>query len=66
MKRRPTDTSEAPARERRRPGRSLPVLAGAAIAAIGLTVISARYLSAKTSGQVPDADGDDQDADRAS
>ncbi|MGH3175142.1 MAG: hypothetical protein ACRDPF_14910 [Streptosporangiaceae bacterium] len=33
--RRSTDTSEAPARERRRLGRFLPVLADAAIAAIG-------------------------------
>ena len=46
MKRRPTDTSEAPARERRRLGRSLPVLAGAAIAAIGLTVGSLTAASA--------------------
>ena len=46
MKRRSTDTSEAPARERRRLGRSLPVLAGAAIAAIGLTVGSLTAASA--------------------
>ena len=46
MKRRPTDTSETPARERRRLSRSLPVLAGAAIAAIGLTVGSLTAASA--------------------
>jgi HAD superfamily, subfamily IIIB (Acid phosphatase) len=46
MKRRPTDTSSAPARERGRFGRSLPVLAGAAIAAIGLTVGSLTAASA--------------------
>ena len=46
MKRRSTDTSEAPARERRRLGRSLPVLAGAAIAAVGLTVGSLTAASA--------------------
>jgi len=46
MKRRPTDTSEAPARERRRLRRSLPLLAGAAIAAIGLTVGSLTAASA--------------------
>ena len=46
MKRRATDTSEAPARERRRLGRSLPVLAGAAIAAVGLTVGSLTAASA--------------------
>ena len=46
MKRRPTDTSEAPARERRRLGRSMPVLAGAAIAAVGLTVGSLTAASA--------------------
>ena len=36
MKRRQTDTSDAPARERGRLSRSLPVLAGAVIAAAGL------------------------------
>ena len=46
MKRRSTDTSEAPARERRRLGRSLPVLVGAAIAAVGLTVGSLTAASA--------------------
>jgi hypothetical protein len=46
MKRRPTDTGEAPARERRRFSRSVPVLAGAAIAAIGLTVGSLTAASA--------------------
>ncbi|HEY1000960.1 MAG TPA: hypothetical protein VGD83_15075 [Streptosporangiaceae bacterium] len=46
IKRRSTDTSEAPARERRRFGRSLPVLAGAAIAAVGLTVGSLTAASA--------------------
>jgi hypothetical protein len=48
MKRRQTDTSEAPARERRRLGRSLPVLAGAAIAAVGLTAGSLTAASAAT------------------
>jgi hypothetical protein len=46
MNRPSTDTSEAPARERRRLGRSLPVLAGAAIAAIGLTAGSLTAASA--------------------
>ena len=46
MKRRSTDTSEAPARERSRLGRSLPVLAGAAIAAVGLIVGSLTAASA--------------------
>ena len=46
MKRRPTDTSEAPARERRRLRRSLPLLAGAAIAAVGLTAGSLTAASA--------------------
>jgi hypothetical protein len=55
MKRRSTDTSEAPARERRRLGRSLPVLADAAIAAIGLTVgsLTAASAAAGHGGQGP-------------
>ena len=46
MKRRQTDTSDAPARERGRLSRSLPVLAGAVIAAVGLTVGSLTAASA--------------------
>ena len=46
MKRRPTDTSETPARERRRLSRSLPVLAGAVIAAAGLAFGSLTAASA--------------------
>jgi hypothetical protein len=38
MNRRPTDSSDVPARERGRLGRSLPVLAGAVIAAAGLAL----------------------------
>ena len=46
MKRRQTDTSDAPARERGRLRRSLPVLAGAVIAAVGLTAGSLTAASA--------------------
>jgi predicted secreted acid phosphatase len=46
MNRRPTGTSEAVARERRRHGRSLPVVAGAVIAAAGLAFGSLTAASA--------------------
>jgi hypothetical protein len=46
MKRRQTDTSDAPARERGRLGRSLPVLAGVVIAAAGLAFGSLTAASA--------------------
>ena len=46
MNRRPTDTSDVPARERGRLRRSLPVLAGSVIAAVGLAFGSLTAVSA--------------------
>jgi hypothetical protein len=46
MKRRPTDTSDSPVRERGRLRRSLPVLAGSVIAAVGLAFGSLTAVSA--------------------
>ena len=53
MNRHPTDTSDAPVRERRRFSRSWPMLAGAGIAAVGLVVGSLTAASAAAGHGAP-------------